>query len=135
MSGEFILTVNLVNYTNPTGLCAECHSNTTIDFGPVCCDQLPYTSGNCTNTGEERCDTRFRWVIRPFGASLETKLGVGYNFTDCTMSPNTCPFSELSTTFDQGPAALLGVTENPLPVSNLAIVWTVSSVSFYQSFL
>ncbi len=130
MSGEFILTVNLVNYTNPTGLCAECHSNTT--FGPVCCDQLPTKSGNCDNTGEERCDTRFRWTIRPFVASLETRPSTGYYFTDCSMSPSTCPFSEMSTTFGQGPTALLGVTDNPFPVSNLTIVvWTVSSVSFF----
>ncbi len=141
MSGEFILTVNFINYTNPTGLCAECHPNTTIDFGPVCCDQLPYTSGNCTNTGDNlRCDTRFRWTIRPFGATLGTRPPSvpdppNYFFTDCSMSPSTCPFSEMSTTFGQGPAALLGVTENPLPVSKTDFtMWTVSLYSFHLTF-
>ncbi len=116
-------------YTNPTGLCAECH--TTINIR-VCCDELPYISGNCDNTGEERCDTRFRWTIRlfgVFGASLETRPNSGYNYTDCAMSPSTCPFSEMSTTFNQGPTAILGVTPNPLPVSNPTFVWTVSSFS------
>ncbi|XP_064403173.1 uncharacterized protein LOC135348775 isoform X2 [Halichondria panicea] len=118
--GEFILTVNLVNYTNPTGLCAECH-----DIMPVCCDELPFKSGNCTDTGEKRCDTRFRWTIRPFGTSLETRPSMGYFFTDCTISPSTCPFSEMSTAFGQGPTALLGVTPNPLPVSKTNFtVWT-----------
>ncbi len=74
---EFVLTVNLVNYTNPTGLCAECQRQLNTSYPtetiPVCCDELPYTFGNCDNTGEERCDTRFRWTIRPFGASLETR--------------------------------------------------------------
>ncbi len=55
-----------------------------------------------------------------------------YFFTDCTMSPSTCPFSEMSTTFGQGPTALLGVTENPLPVSKTDFtVWTVSLYFFH----
>ena len=130
--GEFILTVNLVDYTNPTGLCAECAISlsavTSADhLVPVCCDELPFISGNCDNTGEERCDTRFRWTIRPFGASLETRPSMGYFFTDCSMSPNTCPFSEMSTTFGQG---LLGVSPNPLRVSDFTMrMWTVSSYS------
>ena len=130
-SGKFILTVNLVNYTNPTGLCAECAVPLSVagradNLVPVCCDDQPHTNTNCTNTGEERCDTRFRWTIRPFSASLETRPSVGYFFTDCTMSPSTCPFSEMSTTFGQGPATILGVTPNPLPVSDFT-TWTVSS--------
>ncbi|XP_064403224.1 uncharacterized protein LOC135348803 isoform X2 [Halichondria panicea] len=126
VEGEFILTVNLVNYTNPTGLCAECERPLNTGYPtntiPVCCDEQPFKSGNCDNTGEGRCDTRFRWTIRRFGASLETKPSMGYFFTDCTMSPSTCPFSEMSTTFGQGSTALLGVTPNPLPVSSL--FWT-----------
>ncbi len=125
VGGEFILKVNFINYTNPTGLCAECHLDTS--FGPVCCDELPVHTTNCDNTGEERCDTRFRWTIRTFGASLETRPIMGYNFTDCSMSSSTCPFSEMSTTFGQGPVAILGVTENPLPVTRTDfLIWTVS---------
>ena len=147
VTSEFILTVNLVNYTNPSGLCAECQRplNTSYPTNtiPVCCDELPFKSGNCDNTGEERCDTRFRWTIRPFGASLEARppsipnaANPPYFFTDCTMSPSTCPFSEMSTTFGQGPTALLGVTDNPLRVSKTdSIVWTVSSRSIHLPFL
>ena len=128
MRGEFILTANFINYTNPTGLYAECAIPLSLVTSadllvPVCCDELPFSTGNCDNTGEERCDTRFRWTIRPFGASLETRPSVisnavnpPYFFTNCSMSSSTCPFSEMSTTFSQGPTALLGVTDNPLRV-------------------
>ncbi len=132
VGGEFILTVNLVDYTNPTGLCAECATPlsdvaSADQLVPVCCDERPFSTGNCDNTGEERCDTRFRWTIRPFRATLETRPIMDYNFTDCSMSPSTCPFSEMSTTFGQGPTALLGVTENPLSVSETDfLIWTVS---------
>ncbi len=138
VTSEFILTVNFINYTNPTGLCAECavplsDVASADQLVPVCCDDRPFRNTNCDNTGEERCDTRFRWTIRPFGATLETRPTTilnadnpPYFFTDCPMSSGTCPFSEMSTTFGQGPAALLGVTDNPLPVSTTTfIAWTV----------
>ncbi|XP_064403834.1 variant-specific surface protein VSP4A1-like [Halichondria panicea] len=134
VSGEFILTVNLVDYTNPTGLCAECQVKAGVaqdQLVSVCCDDKPFKSRNCDNTGEERCDTRFRWTIRTFGASLETRPSMGYSFTDCTMSPSTCPFSEISTTFGQGPTALLGVTPNPLPVSKTYYSMWTRQIQFF----
>ncbi len=102
---------------------------------PVCCDDKPFKNTNCNNTGEGRCDTRFRWTIRPFGASLETRPANAdnppYFFTNCNNSHNTCPFNEMSTTFGNGPTALLGVAENPLPVSNINLtVWMVSLCFF-----
>ncbi len=137
----------MVNYTNPTGLCAECAVPlsgvaSADQLVPVCCDDQPLRNTNCDNTGEGRCDTRFRWIIRPFGASLETRppsepnaANPPYFFTNCNNSNSTCPFSEMSTTFGQGPVALLGVTENPLPVSNKTsiIAWTVSSCLFHRT--
>ncbi len=145
MSGDFILWVNLVNYTNPTGLCAECQKplNTSNPEGtiPVCCDELPYKNDNCTNTGNASCDNRFRWTIRPFGASLETRPTQPsdsnhpvYLFTDCTQNVSTCPFSEMSATFSQGPKGFLGVTENPLMMPNSSS-WTVSCASAWYDYL
>ncbi len=142
MRGEFILTVNFINYTNPTGLCAECavplsDTASADQLVPVCCDDLPFRNTNCDNTGEERCDTRFRWTIRPFNASLETRpvtiMGATdppYFFTDCPMPPSLfCPFSEVSRSFLQDPLGFLGVAANPLPVvSNTT--WTVSYLVF-----
>ncbi len=126
---DFMLFVNLVNYTNPTGLCAECLRplNTSNPEGtiPVCCDEQPYKPGNCTNTGGASCDTRFRWTTRTFGATLETRPTSGYaGFTDCTLSPSTCPFNEMSQIFSQGPRGILNVTDNPLIVTS-AHLWTV----------
>ncbi len=140
MRCEFFLQVDLVNYTNPTGLCAEC--STTLDqvttasqLVPVCCDDNPVNAGNCDNTGDARCDTRFRWTIRPFGALLETRpVSVAnaprppYYFTNCGLSPSTCPFSEVNAAFSQGPTAFLGVAENPLTVLPTTTSWTVSSL-------
>ncbi len=140
MRGEFILTVKFINYTNPTGLCAECTvplseaSHASADqLVPVCCDDRPFRNSNCDNTGEERCDTRFRWTIRPFGASLETRpvsvpnaLIPPYYFTNCGLPGSICPFSEMSTTFGQGQTGFLGVAANPLPVIPKTTLWTVS---------
>ncbi len=118
-----MLLVNLVNYTNPTGLCAECqtplYTSNPEGIIPVCCDELPYKNNNCNNTGVTSCDTRFRWTIRPFGASLETRSEIGFaGFTDCTLSNTTCPFSEISATFSQGEGGILGVTDNPLIINS-----------------
>ena len=138
--GDFILTVNFINYTNPTGLCAECETKlenvTSADqLTPVCCDESLFRSDNCNNTGEARCDTRFRWIIRPFGASLKRRpaskpkaANPPYYFTDCNISLDTCPFSEMSTTFSQGPTGFLGVAANPLTIANPPTLtsWTVS---------
>ena len=143
MIANFELTVKFINYTNPTGLCAECGTRledvTSADqLTPVCCDESPFRSDNCDNTGEARCDTRFRWTMRRFGASLETRPVLvpsaavpPYSFTNCTLPGATCPFSEMSTTFGQGPTGFLGVEANPLPVEpkpNTFTSWPVSIV-------
>ena len=153
VSGDFVLIVNFINYTNPTGLCAECNGgleafDSADQLTPVCCDESPFRSDNCDNTGEARCDTRFRWTIRPFNASLETRPvavpGAAvppYYFTNCDLSGATCPFSEMSTTFGQGPTGFLGVAANPLHVVSPPTLtsWPVSIVvvsnSAYQSTL
>ena len=134
MSGDFVLTVNFINYTNPTGLCAECETRlenvTSADqLTPVCCDESPFRSDNCDNTGEARCDTRFHWTIRLFDASLKTRPISSFSFTNCTLPGATCPFSEMSTTFGQGPTGFLGVEANPLPVEPKPSIFTSWPVS------
>ena len=133
--------MNFINYTNPTGLCAECETRledvTSADqLTPVCCDEWPFRSDNCDNTGEARCDTRFRWTIRPFGAPLETRpltvldaINPPYSFTNCNLPGATCPFSEMNTPFSQGSKGFLGVAANPLrtvPKPNTLTSWPVS---------
>ena len=133
--GNFYILVKFVNYTNPTGLCAECRTRledvTSADqLTPVCCDDSPFRLDNCDNRGEARCDTRFRWTIRPFNASLETRADSRFDFTDCSPSPANCPFSEMSKTFSQGLSGFLGVATNPLqvvPRSNTLTSWPVGT--------
>ena len=123
---DFVLLVNLVNYTNPSGLCAECNgtfepnkSGSADDLVPVCCDELPFTSENCDNTGEAKCDTRFRWRLRPFGSSLETRpasiakcsshhSSIQLHTLQTYLTPDMCPFSEISVDIRSRPNRLSG---------------------------
>ena len=134
MKADFILTVKFINYTNPSGLCAEC--NTRLggvplnSIVPVCCDETPLRTENCNNDGESRCDTRFRWILREYGGSLQTRPGSGlsltqrvYFFNPCAQAFAMCPFSEMSRTFEQGDTAFLG-RSNPFLASSTES-WTV----------
>ena len=48
------------------------------------------------------------------------------------MSPTTCPFSEISTTFNQSQTGFLGVEANPLEVFSTTFrAWTVSLEYIY----
>ena len=133
MKADFTLTVKFINYTNPSGLCAECNTrlvNYTLDnIVPVCCDEIPLRTENCNNDGESRCDTRFRWILREYGGSLETRpeaansVDPSYFFNPCGQSFATCPFSEMSRTFAQGDTAFLG-RSNPFLASSTES-WTV----------
>ena len=134
MKAKFTLTVKYINYTNPSGLCAECNTtlvNDTLDnIVPVCCDEMPLRTENCNNDGESRCDTRFRWRLRKYGEFLETRPETvnqdypAYFFNPCAQSIAMCPFNESSRTFEQGDTAFLG-RSNPFLASSTAS-WTVS---------
>ena len=136
MKADFILTVSYINYTNPSGLCAECNTtlvnvNFTLDnIVPVCCDEMPLQAENCNNGGESRCNTRFRWILREYGGSLDTRPGSAmsdtqrvYFFNPCGQSFAMCPFNESSRTFEQGDTAFLG-RSNPF-LANTTKSWTV----------
>ena len=133
MEADFRLTVKFINYTNPSGLCAECNTrlnDTPLnDIVPVCCDEMTLQTDNCNNVGESRCDTRFRWVLREYGASLQERLEPEnpdfpeYFFTPCGQSFAMCPFSEMSRTFEEGDIAFLG-EPNPF-LANSTNPWTV----------
>ena len=126
---DFTLTVKFINYTNPSGLCAECNTRLGEFIVPVCCDEMPLRTENCNNDGESRCDTRFRWVLREYGGSLQTRpeaanpKDLAYFFNPCGQSIAMCPFSEMSRTFEQGDTAFLG-RSNPFLVSSTES-WTV----------
>ena len=134
VKADFTLTVKFINYTNPSGLCAECLTRLgdvpLNSIVPVCCDETPLRTENCNNTGESRCDTRFRWLLREYGGSLETRPEAAstdnllFYFNHCGQSSAVCPFSEMSLTFEQGDTAFLG-ERNPFLASSTT-PWTVS---------
>lgn len=138
VTANFTLTVKFTHYTNPSGLCAECHTRLNLtspnpeSIVPVCCDETALTE-NCTNTGNLSCDTRFRWILRAFGASLETRPASAlpkepsvFNYSPCGQISD-CPFSEMSRSFEQGEMAFLG-EPNPF-LFNSSMPWTVRQLN------
>lgn len=126
------MTVKFINYTNPSGLCAEC--NKTLDevglanIVPACCER-PSLTDACRSTVQERCETRFRWTLRGFGESLETRPvkkdeDSAYFFNPCKFAYARCPFRETSQTFKESNIAFLG-RANPNSLSSTS-PWTVS---------
>ncbi len=71
---------------------------------------------NCANVAPRTCDTRFRFLLRPFGASVETAPTVGFpNFT-LSNGGN-------SEVFNEGGGGFLGLM-NPFTITNTT-AWTV----------
>ena len=114
MKANFDFTVRFYEYWNPTGLCAECGTNGV----PVCCDD-PLLTETCQNTGVFRCDTRFRYILRPFNASLETAPSdwISQYFTPSLTNLN-------HETFREGNGGFLG-SPNPNNLTNTSTL-TVS---------
>ena len=82
---NYNFTVRFYEFRNPLGLqCGACESG----GPPACCDDVQRTE-NCINedaaVGPRRCDTRFRFTLRPFGASVESAPTGGFpHFTPST---------------------------------------------------
>ena len=91
---------------------------------PVCCDDVQRNE-SCTNVPPFTCETRFRFLLRPFGASVDTSRTSYPNFT-----PSNGGNSEL---FSEGPRGLLG-RANPFTITSMD-GWTVSchSISYMYS--
>ena len=140
---DFTLIVDFTHYTNPSGLCAECVTrlSSVANLGqivPVCCEEHLLTE-NCNNDGSAGagCSTRFRWRLREYGASLETRSEASnldnpaYSFNPCVMFPDICPFEEMSRTFEQGERSFLG-RSNPNYLTS-STPWMVS-VTYIPSY-
>ena len=113
---DYEFTVHFYEFRNPLGLqCGECGSG----GPPACCDDVNRTE-NCINEadGPLRCDTRFRFTLRPFGASVETAPDSHFpHYNDGNFLPNSITFTEGSNGFRNLP--------NPYTITN-ATEWTVS---------
>ena len=110
---EFI--IHFHEFRNPLGLqCGECGN----DRPPACCDEeINANATNCRNDAPLNCDTRFRFVLRAFGASVETAPTRDFpHFT-----PSNGGNSE---TFNEGPGGFLALP-NPFTITS-ASEWTVS---------
>ena len=117
MRGNYQFIIRFYEFHNPLGLqCGECESG----GPPACCDDVSRTE-NCINeeqeVGPRRCDTRFRFLLRPFGASVETAPSGGFPHFTPSNGGN-------SDTFNQGRGGFLGFP-NPF-IINSTSEWTVS---------
>ena len=63
------------------------------------------------------CDTRFRFMLRPFGAPVETAPSGGFPYFTRSNGGN-------SDTFNEGPGGFLAIP-NPFTITNTT-EWTVS---------
>ena len=108
---EFI--VRFYEFRNPLGLqCGECGSG----GPPVCCDDVQQNE-SCNMTVPFTCDTRFRFMLRSFGESVEAAPDKGFPHFTPSHGGN-------SETFNEGPGGLVGLP-NPFTITNTS-EWTVS---------
>jgi hypothetical protein len=110
---EFTVRFYAYEFHNPLGLqCGECGNG----GPPACCDDVQRTE-NCTNVAPHTCDTRFNFLLRPFGASVETAPTGGFPHFTFSNGGN-------SETFNEGPGAFLALP-NPFTITSTS-EWTVS---------
>ena len=112
--GNYNFTIRFYEFRNPLGLqCGECESG----GPPVCCDEEGNDTVKCRNNAPHNCDTRIRFLLRPFGASVETAPNSGYRY----FTPSNGNNSEI---FNEGSGGLLGIP-NPFTIIS-GDGWTVS---------
>ena len=113
---SYSFTVRFYAFRNPLGLqCDECGTSGGL---PACCDDVQRRE-NCSMTRPFTCDTRFRFLLRPFGASVETAPNTGFPYFTQGSGDN-------SETFNEGPSGLFGLP-NPFTF-NSTMAWPVSKV-------
>ena len=102
--------IRFYEFRNLLGLqCGECESG----GQPACCDDVQRNE-NCINVAPRTCDTRFRFMLRPFGAPVETAPSGGFPHYTPSNGGN-------SDTFNEG----FLVLPNPF-IINSTSEWTVS---------
>ena len=110
---NYEFTVRFYEFRNPLGLqCGECGSG----GPPACCDDVQRNE-NCDNVAPHTCDTRVRFLLRPFGASVETAPTRGFPYFTPSNGGN-------SDTFNEGPGGFLALS-NPFTITNTS-KWKVS---------
>ena len=112
---NYNFTIRFYEFRNPLGLqCGKCKSG----GPPACCDDVQRNE-RCIMTRPFTCDTRFRFLLRQFGAPVETApRGVFPHFTPSNGSN--------SDEFNEGPGAFFSLP-NPFIISSIS-GWKVSSL-------
>ena len=119
---NYEFTIRFYEFRNPLGLqCGECGSG----GQPACCDDVNRTE-NCNNLAPFNCDTRFQFLLRPFGAPVKTARSGGFPYFTPSNGGN-------SHTFNIGPGGLLALP-NPFIITSTS-EWTVSLNCYYNSFI
>jgi hypothetical protein len=113
--GNYEFTIRFYEFHNPLGLqCGDCESG----GQPACCDEERNDNAtNCKNDAPFNCDTRFRFILRPFGASIETAPNDKFPY----FTPSHGGNSEV---FKEGPGAFAALS-NPFTITSTN-EWTVS---------
>ena len=118
VQGCYVVKVRLNRYRNKGGRCGE--EACLNERGQLnCCDNLSNT-GNCH--GNERCDSYFKYCLRPFGEGLLNSPGCLTNQERATSSSNP---NDYITSFEFSHSTVLGLN-NPQNLSGLEGAYNVS---------
>ena len=110
---KYEFTVRFYEFRNPLGLqCGACESS----GPPACCDDVQQNE-SCISIAPLTCDTRFSFMLRPFGESVETAPDKGFPHFTPSHGGN-------SETFNEGPGGFLALP-NPFNINSTS-EWTVS---------
>ena len=114
IEASYDFTIRFYEFRNPLGLqCDECGSDGGL---PACCDDVQRRE-NCNMTRPFTCDTRFRFLLRPFESPVETAPKTGFPHFTGSNTGN-------SATFNEGPTGLLTLP-NPFTITIME-AWPVS---------
>ena len=110
---KYEFSIRFYEFHNPLGLqCGDCESG----GPPACCDDTSRTE-SCVNVAPYTCDIRFRFLLRPFGASVDAAPTGKFTHFTPTNGGN-------SHTFSEGPGGFLALS-NPFTITS-TMKWTVS---------
>ena len=127
VNASYNFTIRFYEFRNPLGLqCDECGSGGLS----ACCDDVQRRE-NCNSRAPFTCDTRFRFLLRPFGSPVETAPNMTFpHFTPSNVG-NSATFSEASGGFIalQNPFTISETT--PWPVSMAGIMRDMHSLDLY----
>ena len=75
---RYELTVCFYEFRNPLGLYSVVHVMRLVDCNqPAACDDVQQKE-NCTTIAPRTCDTRIRFLVRPFEYPVNTAPNTGY---------------------------------------------------------